>query len=44
MEADCITTSNKKNDSTHNTNPNYNWKDITSEFYDSIKGNIYVNI
>lgn len=39
METDCKSTSNKKNEIACNVNPNYNWKDITCEFYDSIKGN-----
>lgn len=39
MESDCRSTSNQKNDMAHN--PNYNWKDITPEFFDSIKGNLY---
>lgn len=36
METDCKSISNQKNES----NPNYNWKDVTPEFFDSIKGNI----
>lgn len=37
MDTDCTPVSNKKNEST--SNPNYNWQDITSEFFESIKGN-----
>lgn len=40
MEADRRSTSNQKTD-TANV-PNYNWKDVTPEFFDSIKGNIYI--
>jgi len=35
METDCKSISNQKNEST----PSYNWKDVTPEFFDSIKGN-----
>jgi len=42
METDCKSISNLKNEST--SNPNYNWKDITPEFFESIKGNINNNI
>lgn len=37
METDCAPVSNQKNESM--SNPNYNWQDITSEFFESIKGN-----
>lgn len=36
MASDSKTISNQKNDSS--LHPNYNWKDITSEFFESIKG------
>lgn len=36
METDSKTFSNQKNESS--LNPNYNWMDITSEFFESIKG------
>ncbi|CAH1725890.1 hypothetical protein AGLY_009875 [Aphis glycines] len=35
METDCKSISNQKNEST--PNPSYNWKDVTPEFFDSIK-------
>jgi len=38
METDCKSISNQKNES----NPSYNWKDVTPEFFDSIKGNIII--
>jgi len=38
METDYKSISNQKNEST--PNPSYNWKDVTPEFFDSIKGNI----
>jgi len=38
METDCKSISNQKNES----NPSYNWKDVTLEFFDSIKGNMII--
>jgi len=38
METDSKSISNQKNES----NPSYNWKDVTPEFFDSIKGNIII--
>jgi len=38
METECKSISNQKNEST----PSYNWKDVTPEFFDSIKGNIVI--
>lgn len=40
MDTDCKSISNQKNESL--SNPNYDWKDITSEFFESIKGNYYL--
>lgn len=43
METDYKSISNQTNESA--SNPNYNWKDITPEFFESIKGkNIIINI
>lgn len=37
MEAEYRSTSDQRNESA--SNANYNWKNITSEFFESIKGN-----
>lgn len=42
METDCKSISNQKNETTYN--PSYNWKDVTPEFFDSIKGNIIITV
>jgi len=38
METESNSISNQKNES----KPSYNWKDVTPEFFDSIKGNIII--
>lgn len=38
METDYASTTNQKNEAAQN--PHYNWKNITPEFFESIKGNI----